>query len=197
MAHHCRALVLHCIDFRLQAALTDFLDRQALMGDADILSLAGGVRSLVMSNSPDATELFKNVTISYDLHAVRELWLINHTDCGAYGGRSAFSSDAGEWAHHEADLRQAARLIIQRLPDVTAKLFIAKLALSGTPPQVSVVPVANDESMPTPTSQTIAPKAHDQRCADCSCEDNDGASTCEASEACCGDCCADEDESDQ
>jgi len=110
MSHTCKALVLHCIDFRLQKAVKKYLEDQGLLGDCDIVSIAGGVKDLDYA--------MKQIEIGQRLHNISEVILMNHTDCGAYGGDDS---------RHEHDLETAKQTILQKFPGLTIKKILAQL----------------------------------------------------------------------
>src|SRR3989344_3295174 len=68
MGHKCKGLILHCIDFRLGVTIKDYLDKQNLIGDIDIVSIAGGVKDLDYA--------MKQIEISERLHGISEIILI-------------------------------------------------------------------------------------------------------------------------
>ncbi|TAL20686.1 hypothetical protein EPN90_00265 [Patescibacteria group bacterium] len=129
MSHHCRALVLHCIDFRLGKSIKNFLQEQELLGDADLVSLAGAAKNFV---DPLAEPLvMRQIEISKKLHGIREVYLINHTDCGAYGGRDKFASTTAEHNVLAGDLRTAAEMITAKFSDLSVKCWIAHIEGGG------------------------------------------------------------------
>src|SRR3989344_5369005 len=100
MQHTCKALIIHCIDFRFGKAIKKYLEDKNLLGDIDIVSVAGAVKN-------NADFLMKQIDISKRLHDIKEVILMNHTDCGAYGGRKAFGSAEDERNKHLSDLNEA------------------------------------------------------------------------------------------
>ncbi len=123
MPHTCQALIVHCIDFRLQQAVPKYLEDQNILGTSDIVSVAGGVKNLdfVMSQ----------VEISKRLHNINKIILMNHTDCGAYGGKSAFTNEAEEFSKHSHDLKDARNEIQAKFPDLQVKTLLAKITQQG------------------------------------------------------------------
>ncbi len=119
MAHHCSALIAHCIDFRIQPALQHYLSTNNLLGDCDVVSLAGGVK--------DLPAILQQIEISKKLHSITRVILINHTDCGAYGGSGAFASAVLEQAHHRTELNNARQKILSAHPDIEVVTFLAKV----------------------------------------------------------------------
>lgn len=99
MAHTCEAVVVHCIDFRLQHFLNDWLEQRLGKQNYDRIAWAGGVK--------DFPAVQSQVEISQRLHQVKKVILINHEDCGAYGS-------AGTRDRHASDLAYA-ELVIKSL----------------------------------------------------------------------------------
>lgn len=94
--HSCEALVVHCMDYRLQKYLNDWLEKSPGKGNYDRVSIAGGVQ--------DIYPVLKQIELSLRLHKIRKVILVNHEDCGAY-------SEAGTRERHKADLLEAERKI--------------------------------------------------------------------------------------
>jgi hypothetical protein len=56
------------------------------------------------------------------LHQTRRVILMQHSDCGAYGGLEAFKGDAGaERQNHGEELRKAARVLAEAIPELTVE----------------------------------------------------------------------------
>lgn len=128
MSHRAQALVLHCIDFRLPDEIKEFLASRGLARRYDLVSLAGGVKSLVApENESEKNFILKQIEISSRLHQIKEVYLINHSDCGAYGGRKAFGSEDKEREKHLEDLKQAQKIISDKLPHLNIKLIWIQL----------------------------------------------------------------------
>ena len=126
MPHTCKALLLQCMDFRLAPGIKKMMEEQGLMGDCDLVSLAGAAKNLL---DPETQALaLKQVGLSRQLHGIKEVHLVNHTDCGAYGGRAAFAGDEAEHRKHADDLTAAAEAIRQEFPDLTVVKWLARLA---------------------------------------------------------------------
>ena len=79
------ALVLSCIDFRFLEAERSFLALQNLTNHYDWTALAGA--SLALNNFPqsaDTTTFWDQLDLSYQLHHIKKVVIIDHQDCGAY-----------------------------------------------------------------------------------------------------------------
>ncbi|MBI2113217.1 MAG: hypothetical protein HYT50_01390 [Candidatus Wildermuthbacteria bacterium] len=126
MSHTCKALVLHCIDFRFRKSLTNFLESK--FGDSyDLVSVAGSVKSLV-SDNPEGNFILEQMKISDKLHKPQTILLIQHEDCGAYGGSAAFGNDfSKEQEYQNAELEKAEALLKQQFSQ-PVETYLAKLA---------------------------------------------------------------------
>ncbi|PJE76037.1 hypothetical protein COV04_01690 [Candidatus Uhrbacteria bacterium CG10_big_fil_rev_8_21_14_0_10_48_11] len=60
--------------------------------------------------------LLEDISISLRLHTPKEIVLINHGDCGAYGGRDAFTDDEEEKATYKQALLDAKEKLVVPLP---------------------------------------------------------------------------------
>lgn len=145
MSHTCQSVVVHCIDFRFQKAINNYLQKQSLLGDCDIVSIAGGARDLAhpslvgtLSGNDQTAFVLAQVNTSKRLHDIKQIILINHSDCGAYGGSEAFDSERAEAAKHAADLKRAKELLEGAIPGIIVKGLLAKMDAAG---QITFEPV--------------------------------------------------------
>lgn len=129
--HRCKACLVYCMDFRLHESLANFFAEQKLDGDgADIIRVGGAIKSLSRpKEARDREFLLEQLNVAYALHGVRQFYLINHEDCGAYGLEDVVDSPE-ELATHREDLRVAKALIQNRFPDTEILTYFMKL--SGT-----------------------------------------------------------------
>jgi len=121
-------LVISCIDFRLHDALHQRANAKLGPKCYDLIHVAGGGRSFLDEDA--ASYMLRQVGLSVKLHGTSEVVLVNHEDCGAYGGKAAFTDDHTERQHHHTDLQQAAGLIREQHPDL--KITLAFQLLDGT-----------------------------------------------------------------
>lgn len=128
MSHYCKALLLHCIDFRFGEAIKNWLAENHLLNNCDIVSLAGAAKGLANPASPaEPAVILRQIEISADLHKISQVILMNHTDCGAYGGREAFESGEAECNQQMKDLRRGQEIILEKFPELEVKLVLAKI----------------------------------------------------------------------
>ena len=126
MPHYCKYLIAHCIDFRLQKSIKDYLVRNGLLGNCDVVSVAGGAKNNDF--------LLGQIDISVNLHKIQEVTLLNHTDCGAYGGSQAFGSFEEEYKFHAEALKKAREMILAKYPSLRVGMLLAKVQPSGEVP---------------------------------------------------------------
>lgn len=125
---HCNTLLVQCMDYRFMKGIRNFLDEQGMTGDTDLVSLAGAAKNLANPMAPEHKDtLMKQIELASNLHHISKLVLMNHADCGAYGGAAAFASKDEERAAHEADLKAARDLVKASFPNLEVMLVIASL----------------------------------------------------------------------
>jgi carbonic anhydrase len=117
---HCDALVVHCMDYRLQKFLQPWITVRFGYDNFDIISLAGGVH--------DCETVLKYVQLAVQVHAIKTVCLINHEDCRAYG-------HDGTYKRHRHDLTDAQQKIRALFPGLEVEKFY--LHLDGAFEQIS------------------------------------------------------------
>ncbi|MBI5935511.1 MAG: hypothetical protein HY867_17555 [Chloroflexi bacterium] len=109
---HCDALVVHCMDYRLQKFLHPWIMSRFGADNFDIISLAGGVHDYEM--------VLKYVQLAEQIHSIRVVTLVNHEDCRAYGRE-------GTYARHRHDLLDARQKINALFPALAVESFYLHL----------------------------------------------------------------------
>lgn len=126
--HTCKALIIHCMDFRLMEPIFSYLKKRGLVGMCDEVSLAGAIKSIADDpNGPVSQTLLKQIELSKALHHIDTVILMNHTDCGAYGGHAAFASLTEEREKHTQDMRAVRNHITSRFPELTVETVLADI----------------------------------------------------------------------
>lgn len=123
--HTCEAVVVHCIDFRFQQAMNGYFDKQFL-GAYDLISVVGGVKGLAEKEAEESF-LLKQIQVSCDLHHPKNIILIQHEDCGAYGGSKAFEDSKAETAFQKEQLDQAEDLLRRQFPNCDIQKYFVRL----------------------------------------------------------------------
>jgi len=110
--HTCDALVATCIDFRFQGTINTWISQNLSKEDFDRVAIAGGIYDL------DA--VLEQIALSVKLHDIKNVVLMNHENCGAYGPE-------GTDERHRTDLLAAKQAIGQQFPQVAVQLYYLRL----------------------------------------------------------------------
>ena len=129
--HSAQALVLSCIDFRFLESELSFLSQKNLGNQYDWTALAGA--SLALADFPhpaDTVAFWDQLDLSYRLHHINKVIILDHQDCGAYA--SIIDWDLSEYPERElqvhADyLNRAYWAIRDRYPELNIELYFATL----------------------------------------------------------------------
>lgn len=109
---HCDALVVHCMDYRLQKFLQPWITVRFGYDNFDIISLAGSVHDYEM--------VLKYVQLAVQIHSIETVCLINHEDCRAYGRE-------GTYKRHRQDLLATSSKINALFRDLKVEAFYLHL----------------------------------------------------------------------
>lgn len=112
MLHIADAIIIACIDFRFQKYLRAFEDEYLNNKTYDFVGFAGASKNLDL--------ILGQIDISVRLHQIKQIVLIHHEECGAYGVESTFE-------RHAADLKKAKEVILAKYPNLQVDLFYMKL----------------------------------------------------------------------
>jgi hypothetical protein len=131
--HSCDAVVLCCIDFRFWKETVEFVEKSPPAGGLgiksfDFPSLPGAAKAI--NDCMDENDVaMRCIGVPCDLHHAKKIVIINHEDCGAYGGSAKFNGDSeAEQKFHESELQKAEAKIAEKYPDKEYILVYAKLA---------------------------------------------------------------------
>jgi carbonic anhydrase len=80
----------------------------------------------------DKEFILRQINISKQLHGIKKVILMNHTDCGAYGGRAAFPDRHAERAGHRTDMEEAKKLILSFYPDLEVETVLVDIEEDGS-----------------------------------------------------------------
>ncbi|MEK7193287.1 MAG: carbonic anhydrase [Patescibacteria group bacterium] len=108
------------------------LAENQLLNNCDIVSVAGAAKNIAdPKETSDREFILRQIDISKRLHGINEVVLMNHTDCGAYGDRDAFSSSLEEKNRHAEDMKTAGAIIKQKHPDLDIRAVLVNIDKSG------------------------------------------------------------------
>ncbi|NCO75215.1 MAG: carbonic anhydrase [Cyanobacteria bacterium] len=129
--HKAKALVLSCIDFRFVDFEQNFLINSNLDHEFDWLSLAGA--SLALNDFPSHadTEVFwEQLALSYKLHHIEKVIILDHQDCGAYASKidaKLSENPEKELQTHRQYLSQAKSIIKEKYSNLEVELYFVHL----------------------------------------------------------------------
>jgi carbonic anhydrase len=104
---HYEAMVLGCIDPRLQAPVSRYTAKRRLTGKYSQFVIAGASIGVVAEPFKDWHKAFwDNLATSVELHNIKKVIAINHRDCGAakiaYGEAAVATKDVETETHRKA-----------------------------------------------------------------------------------------------
>ena len=110
--HTCDAFVVACIDFRFQRFIKKWLEENFQNKTYDYVGFAGSTK--------DLKTIMNQLDISVRLHHTKQVVLIHHEECGAYGTESTHD-------RHAKDLNIAKKTILEKYPSLKVDLFYLHL----------------------------------------------------------------------
>jgi carbonic anhydrase len=109
----CKALVIHCIDYRFVDKQKSFLEESGYLKGYDLLTIPGASKNL------DQIENW--IELAVNLHQPQEILVIDHEDCGAYGQDNSLKT-------HKKYLDQARTTLCGKYPSLKVGTFISKFS---------------------------------------------------------------------
>jgi len=121
--HTCHYLVFRCMDFRLKPSVLSGLlkDTGVEEGDYDMVSCAGSAKDLLGSEA-ERDFLLKQITLSQKLHQTKNVVVLYHDNCGAYG----IANPIEEATTQQADLAKIKAIIAEQFPELIFTAYIIK-----------------------------------------------------------------------
>ena len=128
------AMVLACIDPRMQGPVFDYLKKRGLTGQYSQFTIAGAAIGVVAPAFADWHKAFwDNVGASAELHNIKRVIVIDHRDCGAakiaYGADSIATPER-ENATHRTALTEFRKQLAERAPKLAVETGL--MALDGS-----------------------------------------------------------------
>jgi carbonic anhydrase len=129
--HACEAVVLACIDFRFWKETMKFVEEEMGIKSYDFPKIPGAAKAI--NDCQGETDVpMECIGVPCNLHHVEKIVIVNHTDCGAYGGSKQFNGDSNaEQKFHEEQLKSAKEKILKYYPNKEVILVYAKLVDEG------------------------------------------------------------------
>jgi len=126
MSHHCKNLLVRCMDFRLTREMNKWMEKRGYIGDCDLVSLAGAGKAIA-DGTPEGEMLLSQIALSAKLHHSSCVALVHHSQCGAYAGAYSFANAEEEKEKQVSDMKKAAEIIKAKNPGISVKFIWANL----------------------------------------------------------------------
>jgi carbonic anhydrase len=124
LPHQTDNLVITCIDHRFHESVREILkeEYQVDIDHSDRLSEAGSSKAVA-----DGL-LVPSIRTSHRLHAIKNVYIVDHIDCGGFGGLKAFNSDEQrETEAHFHSQSRATNAINKILPQLVITSFVVNM----------------------------------------------------------------------
>ncbi len=132
--HESEAMVLACIDPRMQEPVHTYLVSRGLIGEYSQFIFAGAAIGVVAPAFADWRKTFwDNLATSIDLHKIKKVIAIDHRDCGAARiayGESSIATPAAETETHRKALAEWRGEVSKRQPKLQIETML--MALDGS-----------------------------------------------------------------
>jgi carbonic anhydrase len=119
----CENMVVRCMDYRfhaeLPALLAEHFGEECFAYDSP--GGCGGSKALIDERPREI--ILEALDLGVSLHGVRRFIIVDHVDCGAYGGSERFSDTEAERQFHIERLCEAREIVAEAQPDVEVVLF--------------------------------------------------------------------------
>jgi len=128
------AMVLTCIDPRIQEPVHDYLAKNHLTGQFSQFVIAGAAIGVISPAFADWHKTFwDNLGVSVELHHIKKVIAIDHRDCGAakiaYGDAKVASATV-ETETHRVAMNEFRRQVSERQPKLAVETVL--MALDGS-----------------------------------------------------------------
>lgn len=123
------AVVVHCSDYRFQAAIQEFLRQELIIHSYDLLAIPGGAHVASMGDLlPKHLKVCKqSLKFLIESHHPNRLILIDHADCAFFKHRLAFFFTEPSFNENQiANLKKARRVLQDWFPEVSVDAYFAE-----------------------------------------------------------------------
>lgn len=122
-ANCCDNIVIRCMDFRFHAKLPRLLADHFNVERFDHDSPGGCGGSLSLLDEATRQQVLNALELAISLHGVKRLVIVDHVDCGAYGGSARFCDAEAERQFHAERLREAREIVCRSHPELAVVLL--------------------------------------------------------------------------
>jgi len=116
----CKNLVIMCMDYRFQIPIYSWLKNRGILGDCDVISVAGSSLNL-LSNADHLNFILNQIELAHKRHGIEKIFIFHHEDCAALGDTSMDTEDQIKFHHEKMDL--AVKLLNSHFSDITIKKY--------------------------------------------------------------------------
>ncbi len=110
----------------MRCKMWEWMDEEKYTHDCDIVSVAGASKGITDGGVAQEM-LFKQIDVAYNLHEVRHVILLHHSDCGAYANSYQFSDPVEEKEKQLEDMEKAKQIVEDRYVGVDVILVWGEL----------------------------------------------------------------------
>ena len=125
------ALLLTCMDYRLENETVAWMDGRSMRDKYDHVVLAGASLGALTTQRPDWGRTFwQHLDVAIQLHHVHQVIVLDHRDCGAYRvflGAEAVKTPEAEFTVHAAHLKHLRGQIARKHPRLEVELNLMSL----------------------------------------------------------------------
>lgn len=115
-------LTISCIDYRFRRSVWSWVETE-LDGQSDIVAAAGASKAI--TDEDTRATLLKQVQLAKKLHNISDVHIVDHMDCGAYGGAAKHTNDKqAEITEHQEILDKAKKLIESTVDGISVHTHI-------------------------------------------------------------------------
>lgn len=115
-SHGVKDLVISCIDYRFRPRVAQWIHEE-FNDQADLVAVAGASKSIL--DGPSREYILGQIDIGIRLHGVERIHIVDHIDCGAYGGSKLHDHEDAEITFHAGQCAGAADAIREKFPQLT------------------------------------------------------------------------------
>lgn len=117
IVHQWDVLAISCIDGRFITRTIDWISEKT-GGLFDFTTGVGASKAFLDGTNSYPLSIIET---SLKLHNIKEVWLIDHIDCGAYGGSKMHASPEAEKEFHLGKMKEAEEIIKNKFPNLLVK----------------------------------------------------------------------------
>ncbi|MFA7209529.1 MAG: carbonic anhydrase [Parcubacteria group bacterium] len=119
----CPTTVIQCLDYRFRPATRICIREAFKIKYFNVIGLPGSVKSFLA----ESRTAWKSMQVAYEKYGCREFVLVQHADCGAYGGLSAFVDAYEEECFQREELKRMRTKILDKYPDVGVMMIYVRV----------------------------------------------------------------------